>query len=70
MGAGNDSRSRLRLRGRAAWAGTLLAGPDLAREGDVALIREGAFTPIHVRPAAGDAMAATERIAADERVAA
>jgi segregation and condensation protein A len=67
--AGDDRRGRRRLRQRAAWAGTLLAGLELAREGDVALVQEEPFMPIHLRPVAADAIATTECIDADARVA-
>lgn len=40
--------ARTSLRQRSAWASTLLAGLELAREGDVALMQEGAFAPIHL----------------------
>ena len=49
------------LRRRSAWASTLLAGLELAREGDIALIQEGAFAPIHLRQADAEAMATLER---------
>jgi segregation and condensation protein A len=66
--AGDDTRGRRDLRRRGAWAGTLLAGLELAREGEVALIQERAFKPIHLRRLDGGAMATTERIADGARV--
>jgi segregation and condensation protein A len=65
-----DTSGRQGLRRRAAWAGTLLAGLELAREGDVALVQEAAFMPIHLRPVAASVTAATECIDAAARVAA
>jgi segregation and condensation protein A len=44
------------LRRRSAWAGALLAGLELAREGDVTLVQEAAFTPIHLRPVDANAL--------------
>ncbi len=51
--------------GAPAWAGTLLAGLELVREGDVALIQGLGFIPIHMRPLAADAIATAEPIDAD-----
>lgn len=65
-----DRSGQLRLRRRAAWAGTLLAGLELAREGDVALVQEAAFMPIHVRPVHATATAAAEHIDANALVTA
>jgi segregation and condensation protein A len=45
---GTTKSGRRGLRRRAAWAGTLLAGLELAREGDVTLIQEGAFMRIRL----------------------
>jgi segregation and condensation protein A len=47
---GDETSGRRDPRRRAAWAGTLLAGLELAREGNVALLQGSPFTPIHVRP--------------------
>lgn len=46
-----DVPARAALRRRSAWASTLLAGLELARQGDIALAQEeAAFTPIHLLP--------------------
>ena len=58
----DDIRSHLGLHRRAAWASTLIAGLELGREGDVALIQEGAFMPIHLRQADAEATATTEPV--------
>jgi segregation and condensation protein A len=68
--ADGDMNGRLGLRLRSAWAGGLLAGLELAREGNVVLIQEGAFMPIHLRPAAANAMPAAEPVDAGAHVAA
>jgi segregation and condensation protein A len=70
INAGDDISARGWLRRRAAWASTLLAGLELAREGDVVLIQEGAFMSIRLRPVDAAAMAATARIDTDERIGA
>jgi chromatin segregation and condensation protein Rec8/ScpA/Scc1 (kleisin family) len=59
INAEEDSLGHPALRRRAAWSGTLLAGLELAREGEVALIQEGGFMPIHLWPVDADDMAAT-----------
>jgi segregation and condensation protein A len=38
------------LKTRAAWSSTLIAGLELAKQGDVALAQEGLFAAIHVSP--------------------
>ena len=56
------------LRRRSAWASTLLAGLELAREGNVALIQEGAFMRIHLRQADAETMATLDPVDADALV--
>ena len=64
-----ETEARRAMRRRSAWAGTLIAALELARQGDVALAQDGAFTRIHVRQA--DARAAAHDVpvaAGGERV--
>jgi segregation and condensation protein A len=42
-----------KLRRRSAWSSTLVAGLELARQGEVELGQGGDFEPIHVAPACG-----------------
>jgi segregation and condensation protein A len=56
------------LRRRSAWASTLLAGLELAREGTVALMQEATFMPIHLRQADAEATATPDPIDADAPV--
>ncbi|HUZ64844.1 MAG TPA: segregation/condensation protein A [Acetobacteraceae bacterium] len=56
------------VRRRSAWASTLLAGLELAREGTIALTQEGAFTPVHLRRADVEGVATPEPIDADTLV--
>jgi segregation and condensation protein A len=54
--AGVKSGPRRGLRQRSAWSSTFVASLELARQGEVALRQEDAFTAIHVSPASmGDA---------------
>jgi segregation and condensation protein A len=46
-----DLTEHVRLRRRSGWASTFAASLELARQSEVALEQEAAFTPIHVRPA-------------------
>ena len=49
--------SRRVMRRRSAWASTLTAGLELARQGDVVMKQSDAFNPIHVTPASAEATA-------------
>ena len=57
--AEDDRRARPGLRRRSAWASTLLAGLELARQGDITLAQEDTFLPIHLRRAEAQALPAT-----------
>jgi segregation and condensation protein A len=46
-----EEKPRPMLRRRSAWASTLVAGLELAKQGDVVLGQGGTFQPIHVAPA-------------------
>jgi segregation and condensation protein A len=46
-----ESEARKKLRRRSAWSSTLIAGLELAKQGDVVLGQGGDFAPIHVAPA-------------------
>ena len=48
------------LRRRAAWTSTFVASLELAKQGDVALTQESAFTPIHVQQAGAQAFGGHE----------
>ena len=63
--AEQDISAHASLRRRSAWASTLLAGLELAREGNIALIQEGAFAPIHLRQPHAEPMATGDPIDAD-----
>jgi segregation and condensation protein A len=54
-----DRSARVTLRRRSAWASTLLAGLELAREGTIALTQDETFAPIHLRRAEIDGAAAS-----------
>jgi segregation and condensation protein A len=45
-----ESAGRAKLRRRSAWASTLVAGLELAKQGEVVMGQEGDFQPIHVAP--------------------
>ncbi len=51
------------LRRRSAWTSTFVASLELARQGDVALTQEGAFRPIHLRPAPAAALSGAAQVA-------
>ena len=51
-----ETEARRALRRRAAWASTLIAGLELARQGDVVMAQEGDFQTIQVSAGGGQAL--------------
>jgi len=47
----SESEPQQPLRRRSAWSSTLIASLELARQGDVMLVQDADFQPIHVAPA-------------------